>query len=269
MKISVIIPSYKPQDYLWECLESLCAQSFTKEDFEVILVLNGCTEPYKTKIEHYLAKRMQGMKINFIHTEKGGVSNARNLGLDVARGEYIIFVDDDDLVSNNYLEELYKVSNPTCVGCANSYAFRSDISELVSNFITNAYIKCKICTFNFYNYRQFLSPPWCKLIHRELIKDTRFSVKLKKSEDSLFCMELTTRIKNMCLAESTAIYYQRMRLGSAMRTKRSFTTELKEHFLVECAYIKLWLKQPLKYNFKFFISRLFACMKNFIIYINS
>ena len=54
MKISVIVPTYKPQAYLWECLNSLCLQTLSKEDFEVILVLNGCCEPYKTQIQQYL-----------------------------------------------------------------------------------------------------------------------------------------------------------------------------------------------------------------------
>ena len=50
MKISVIIPTYKPQAYLWKCLDSMVAQTFPKEEFEVILVLNGCSEPWKGKV---------------------------------------------------------------------------------------------------------------------------------------------------------------------------------------------------------------------------
>lgn len=56
MKISVIIPTYKPKAYLWECLDSLVAQTFAKKDFEVLLVLNGCLEPYRSEIEHILKK---------------------------------------------------------------------------------------------------------------------------------------------------------------------------------------------------------------------
>ena len=77
--ISVIIPTYKPQAYLWECLDSMVAQTFPKEEFEVILVLNGCSEPWRSEIEDYIARKMQGMHIQFLHTEQGGVSNARNM----------------------------------------------------------------------------------------------------------------------------------------------------------------------------------------------
>lgn len=269
MKISVIIPTYKPQNYLWECLESLKVQSFPVDDFEIVLVLNGCSEPYKSRIVQFITEKMQNINIKYIYTPESGVSHARNIGIENSIGEYITFVDDDDILSNNYLYELFKISTPNCVGCANSFAFRENISERIPNFITKAYNKCKVTEFNIYNYRQFLSPPWCKLIHRNIIKESRFRIDLKKSEDSLFCMEITSRIVNMTLAEPTAIYYQRMRPGSAMRTKRSFKTELKDHLLVECAYIKLWVSHPLKYNFKFFISRLVACIRNFIVYIKS
>ena len=105
-KISVIIPTYKPQDYLWECLDSLLIQTFPKEDFEIILVLNGCIEPYKSKIEQYIVDKMQGVNVNFIHTEVGGVSNARNIALDQTRGEFITFLDDDDYFSKTTLERI-------------------------------------------------------------------------------------------------------------------------------------------------------------------
>ena len=81
MKISAITPLYRPQAYLWECLASLVYQTFPKEDFEVILVLNGCSEPYKRDIEQYISSKMGGMHVQFIHTEEGGVSNARNMGI--------------------------------------------------------------------------------------------------------------------------------------------------------------------------------------------
>ena len=123
MKISVIIPTYKPQDYLWECLNSLVAQTFPKEDFEVILVLNGCCEPWKSNIQQYIDARMQGMNVNYIQTDEGGVSNARNIALDFAKGDYVTFIDDDDLISPTYLEELYEKAAPDTVSLCYPYAF--------------------------------------------------------------------------------------------------------------------------------------------------
>ena len=74
MDISVIVPTYKPQYYLWECLDSLKAQTFPRSDFEILLVLNGCCEPYKSKIEEYLLMNMM-RNVRLIQTDQPGVSN--------------------------------------------------------------------------------------------------------------------------------------------------------------------------------------------------
>ena len=113
MKVSVIIPTYKPQAYIWECLDSIKNQTFPKEDFEVILVLNGCNEPYYSQIKEYIDNNLVDYNVNFIQTDQGGVSNARNIALDAAKGEYVTFIDDDDYISPKYLEELYKAVRRT------------------------------------------------------------------------------------------------------------------------------------------------------------
>ena len=269
MKISVIIPTYKPQEYLWECLESLVRQSLSKKDFEVILVLNGCTEPYKSDIERFVVEKMQGININFIHTEIGGVSNARNIGIDAACGEYITFVDDDDLVTPNYLSELLRVSSSSCVGCSNSYSFVSSTDEIKGNFITNGYKKCNGKVFSLFRYRCFLSAPWAKLIHRSIIGDNRFPLDLKKSEDSLFCMRISLNVRDMKLASEDTIYYQRLRKGSATRTRQPKWHILKEHLYIEWKYLTEWFRHPFKYNVAFVLSRVVACGKNCLSYLKS
>ena len=85
MKISVIVPTYKPQVYLWECLDSIYNQTFPKTEYELILVLNGCNEPYNAQIKDWLAKHSD-LRVQYIQTDEAGVSNARNMALDVARG---------------------------------------------------------------------------------------------------------------------------------------------------------------------------------------
>lgn len=269
MIISVIIPTYKPQKYLWECLKSLMAQTFPKKDFEIILVLNGCVEPYKSQIERYIDEKLKGMNVVFIHTEMGGVSNARNIGIEKARGEYMTFVDDDDVVSENYLGNLLEVSSPSCVSCANSYCFIEHIYEKKRNFITSAYERCKDSDFSLFRYRTFFSPPVAKLIHRNIIGDNRFPLDLKKSEDSIFCMRISTNVRDMKLAAADTIYYQRIREGSAMRNKQTIGEILKEHLYIELKYICEWCKRPFEYDFLFVLSRLFACAMNCCTYIKN
>src|SRR5690554_1613370 len=94
-KLSVIIPTYKPQNYILECIDSLQKQTLNKIFFEVIIVLNGDKEPYYTEVENYI-KEHDNFKI--IHTATAGVSNARNIGIDTAKGSHVVFIDDDDFI---------------------------------------------------------------------------------------------------------------------------------------------------------------------------
>lgn len=264
-KISVIIPSYNPGRYLFACLDSLMNQTFPKADFEVIIILNGCYEPYFNQITEYIQYNI--LKTwRLIHTETSGVSNARNIGISIAQGEYLTFVDDDDIISPNYLKELYSVSSPICVGCANSYSFVDSIFEISDNFISSAFRKCNKLPYSLFYYRQFLSPPWAKLIHRKIIGSTRFPVALKKSEDSVFCFQLTRNIKEMALTSNNAIYYQRNRDGSAMRSKNSIVYELLQFLKIEYMYIIIYIKSPFSYSLPFFLSRILACFRNLLSY---
>ena len=268
MEISVIIPSYKPGEYIYDCLKSIKMQTLSEREYEVIIILNGCCEPYLEKLS--LIKKdlfCNSENIHIIQTDNSGVSYARNIGIDAAKGDYIAFVDDDDVISPTYLEKLLKESSPTCIACSNSFAFQDDIIVTESNFITMAYKYCHDKKYSLYRYRQFLSAPWGKLIHRELIGDCRFSTKLAKSEDSLFCMELTPFLSGIRLTEPDAIYYQRRRMGSAMWKKVGWTKEIKTHMLIEFEYLKAWLAKPFSYNVFFVLSRMIACISNLIVYL--
>ena len=100
-QISVIIPTYKPGAYLQECIESIGQQTIAKEMFELIIVLNGCDEPYRSNINTLLDKCQGNINVRILQTDQPGVSNARNMSTDEAQGELICFLDDDEMVSAN------------------------------------------------------------------------------------------------------------------------------------------------------------------------
>ena len=114
-RISVVIPTYKPGAYIWECLDSLGRQTLSKEEFEVIIVLNGEKEPYFSQIEDYVRQHEGELNMRLLYSEKSGVSNARNMGIDEARGEYLTFIDDDDWVTDNYLYNLFAKADSAAV----------------------------------------------------------------------------------------------------------------------------------------------------------
>lgn len=98
--ISVIVPVYKVENYIHQCLDSLICQTY--KDIEIILVDDGSPDRCGEICEEYAAK---DARIVVIHQENGGLSAARNTGLDIARGEYIMFVDSDDWVEPTYCEK--------------------------------------------------------------------------------------------------------------------------------------------------------------------
>lgn len=101
-KVSVIVPIYKAEKYLRRCVDSILAQTFT--DFEVLLIDDGSPDNSGEICDEYAAK---DSRVRVFHKENGGVSSARNLGLENASGEYTIHTDPDDWVEPTMLAELY------------------------------------------------------------------------------------------------------------------------------------------------------------------
>ena len=97
--ISIIVPIYNTEKYIQRCIDSILAQTYT--DFELLLINDGSTDNSGAKCDEYATK---DLRIRVFHKENGGVSSARNLGLDNAKGEWITFVDSDDYIFENYLQ---------------------------------------------------------------------------------------------------------------------------------------------------------------------
>ena len=66
VKLSVIIPTYRPKDYIWECLGSIARQTLSPDMFEVIIVLNGCNEPYRSQIQAFIDEKMPHLNVQFL-----------------------------------------------------------------------------------------------------------------------------------------------------------------------------------------------------------
>lgn len=102
-KFSIIIPVYNVAPYLRECLDSVLSQ--TIEDFEVLAVDDGSTDGSGQIVDEYAVK---DQRITVLHKGNSGVSSARNAGIDLAKGDYLCFVDGDDIVSPSYIQDLYE-----------------------------------------------------------------------------------------------------------------------------------------------------------------
>lgn len=121
--ISIISPVYNVEKYISVCVDSIIDQTY--KNFELILVDDGSTDESGKICDEYAQK---DSRISVIHKENGGISEARNIAIPVAKGDYICFVDPDDIVAPTYLQKLYKTmieSGASLIAC-NYYSFYDD-----------------------------------------------------------------------------------------------------------------------------------------------
>ena len=104
-QISVIIPVYKVEQFLGDCIKSILSQTFS--NYEIILVDDGSPDNSGKLCDEFAAG---DSRIKVVHKENGGVSSARNKGIEIAEGEWICFVDSDDWVEPDYLEVMFKTA---------------------------------------------------------------------------------------------------------------------------------------------------------------
>ena len=102
VSITVIVPIYNVEKYLKRCIESILNQTF--KDFELLLLNDGSTDSSGKICDIYASK---DNRIVVRHKKNQGVSTTRNLGIDIAKGEYITFIDSDDWIEKDYLEKMY------------------------------------------------------------------------------------------------------------------------------------------------------------------
>lgn len=180
-RVSIIIPVYNAEKKLLQCLDSIKAQIYT--DWECILVDDGSRDNSGIICDECSAK---DFRFHVIHKQNGGVSSARNRGLDEANGDRICFVDADDCLESNFLSKMLVFSHDLVVcGFRSLQGLQITPDDIdVSGETMGVYIP------KFFN--SYSAPaPWAKLFKKEIIDKyhIRFNQKLKLTEDTIFNLE--------------------------------------------------------------------------------
>lgn len=202
--VSIIVPIYKVEEYLDECIESIVHQTYP--NIEIILVDDGSPDRCPQLCDEWAKK---DNRIKVIHKENGGVSSARNAGINLAKGEWIWFVDSDDTAQINAIEELAEYLN-----AADLIVFNAKIDEL--------YTKDEKFFYNYYFRYQFGFEPWNKLYKKSIIEDhgLRFDLKEKIGEDLLFNIMYYKFAEKYYFTDKHCYNY-RIRENSAMNSNNS------------------------------------------------
>lgn len=190
--ISIIIPVYNVERYLNECLDSVCAQSF--KDLEIICVNDGSTDNSLEILNDY---GDNDNRIKIITQENNGLGHARNTGLRYATGEYVLFIDSDDLLTSNCLDELYvnAVSNDSDLVIFNFFRFNEYANSQTPSglFLDNMFgdVDYNNFTFTYNDIKQHVMDEyfavWFKLYKKEFLD--KFNISFQEGiayEDVLF-----------------------------------------------------------------------------------
>lgn len=216
--ISVIVPVYKVEPYLRQCIDSILAQTYT--DFELILVDDGSPDNCGAICDEY-AKHDD--RIRVIHQENGGLSAARNTGIDAARGEYLTFIDSDDWITETYLERLYILLNESNadISVCGMLSFmdgsepESDLAAVDRNLkIMTGRAAC-LSIYSMDGVVPIMA--WGKLYSRELFDGIRYPVG-RIHEDDATTPKLLYRAPKVSVS-SDPLYRYRQRKESIMHEK--------------------------------------------------
>lgn len=209
--VSVIVPVYNVENVLHYCVESILNQSFT--DFELILVDDGSPDNSGEICDEYAKK---DSRIVVIHKENGGVSSARNAGIERTTGEFICFIDSDDYVDNNYLESLLKAKNnhPDIdnIWCGfrtiDSYSFNAKTIKEVLFDVNSDVSFCDISIIMTLHERWLNAGPYCKLYISKIIQSNNLSFDndLSLGEDLKFNFEYLDCTNGEILVVNKALY---------------------------------------------------------------
>ena len=198
--ISIIIPIYNAEKKLTRCLDSIINQTFS--NWKCILVDDGSTDLSGDICKKYVAK---DKRFHVIHKENGGVSSARNVGINESSGEYICFIDSDDYVEKDYLASLLSEEEADIVLCG--FKSSSDILVLPEqNYFKLEELSTKLPVLL---HSRLLDTPWAKLFKTALIKKNNicFDLKMRLGEDTIFVRNYLCYCKTVKIVNSNFYYY--------------------------------------------------------------
>ena len=226
MKLSVIIPVYNMTRYLRECLDSVQAQTFT--DWEAICVNDGSTDDSGNILDEYAAK---DSRFKVIHKENGGVSTARNAGLDVAQGEWITFIDPDDSVVSEWFAHAVELMSDEVdlvrlMPAGGGMSKRTSIlhGQDAARWCWNTFSRCGFA--------------WLCFMRRERVGNIRFRSGPQPIEDKLFLISAIPSWRGVIQGDFGGYNY-RMVEGSAYRKLRPVASRVS--FLQGC--MDVWCEQ--------------------------
>ena len=223
-KISIIIPIYNTEAYLPRCIDSILSQSFT--DYELILINDGSIDNSGSICDKYA---QQDNRIKVFHQKNGGLSSARNTGLDHAQGEWIYFVDSDDELKPDGLQTLVNCISEDVdmvMGGYEQYNLDGNLIETEKNHETLTLSRRDSLLVLFPDHSihySYLGYVWIRLFRNRIIQDhgLRFDTSIKIKEDTLFVTQYLCTSNGKTRFTTTPVYKYIAQKNSEMNSLRT------------------------------------------------
>lgn len=203
--VTVIIPVYNAEKYICRCVDSVLAQTYA--DFELLLINDGSKDKSGDICEEYATL---DSRIRVFHKKNEGASSARNYGLDRAKGKYICFIDADDWVEKDYLQQLMPSADEDLVVCSIRY---EEPEQWLLPLWHKDYDSTDLCnSLDYIVEHMAVCSPCCKIIRSEVIEknNIRFDTKVCAGEDMLFVYDYMLMGVNSMRTISMPLYHYNM-----------------------------------------------------------
>ena len=225
-RYSVIIPIYNAERTLERCLGSLLGQGY--DDAEIILINDGSADNSGAICKKYAEL---DQRIRYVHKSNGGVSSARNAGLELASGKYVLFVDSDDAVENSYFERLDRLDCEDCYDFIWFSYIKKGVHSAEVVLTPKTAENREECAQIFGDAicRKTMNSPWNKRYRNEIIQrnNIRFHTALSIGEDTLFNLTYALCC-NKCLVSSSILYH--VYVDDCQSLSRKIRKDLHEQF---------------------------------------
>ncbi len=214
MKLSIVIPVYNVDQYLEQCLNSVINQDISKRDYEIIIVNDGSSDDSLTIAENY-AFKYDNIKI--LSQSNKGLSFARNIGLDTAKGDYIWFVDSDDYIKDNCLSEIIKSLYANDLDGLRIQSYNVVNGDVIPKYqsVLDGVVSGNECLKNRKTFRQVV---WLTIYNRLFLLNNELKFHVGQyHEDNEFSIKAYYYMKRLAFSEQF-LYYHRKTPGSIMQS---------------------------------------------------
>lgn len=247
IKLSVLVPIYNVEQYLPDCLDSLCAQ--TLKNIEIICINDGSTDASGAILDEY-AKNNANIKV--INKKNSGYGDSMNRGLEVATGEYIGIVESDDYIDANGFEKLYELAKKTDADIVKAnYYYHSDDKDEIHEVVKNQKLNKAITISD--DYSILIEEPgiWSAIYRRDFLNDNKIRFRTTPGasyQDTGFFFKTACAAKKIVYTKNAYLHYRTDNANSSVKSLEKVNYVVEEYADIEKYLEKCDITDEVKYT---------------------